>query len=315
MSTGMADTERVRKELLTKGAKKRKLIEGLWGYAFMIPTLIGFSLFIIYPLIASGYYSLCEYSGFGKEKFVGFKNFIWMFTKDPTFGPAIRATLKYVVFTVPALLIFGLLLALLLNKTMSFVKVFRAIYYLPVVVPAVASLVLWKFIFSPDYGLVNGILASLGLPTSRWLEDNNMVMVALTIIVVWGCGSQMIIFLSGLQSVPAELYEAAVVDGASGSQQFFYVTVPMMTPILFLQLITGLIGGFQVINPALVITIDGSPNLKTFFLNFAIYKSAFDRREYGYAMALVWVLFFIIMFFTIIIYRISDAYVYYESEN
>ena len=302
-------------EALSKGARKRRLIEGVWGYVFMLPTVIGFSLFIIYPMITSVYYSLCEYSGFGKEKFVGLKNFIWMFTKDPTFAPAIRATLKYVAFTVPALLIFGLLLALLLNKTMPLVKLFRTVYYLPVVVPAVASLVLWKFVFSPDYGLVNGLLTSLGLPTSRWLEDNNMVMVALTVIAVWGCGSQMIIFLSGLQSVPMELYEAAVVDGANGIQKFWNITVPMITPVLFLQLITGLIGGFQVINPALVITINGSPNLRTYFLNYAIYQSAFDRREYGYAMALVWVLFFIIMFFTIIVFRISDAYVYYESEN
>jgi len=300
---------------LSKGAKKRRLIEGLWGYAFMIPTVIGFSLFIIYPMIASAYYSLCEYSGFGAAKFVGFKNFIWMFTRDPSFIPAITATLKYVIFTVPTLLIFGLLLALLLNMAMPFVRIFRTIYYLPVVVPAVASLVLWKFVFSPDYGLVNGILTSLGLPTSRWLEDNNMVMVALTVIVVWGCGSQMIVFLSGLQSVPAELFEAAVVDGANGVQKFRYITIPMITPILFLQLITGLIGGFQVLNPALVITTDGSPNLRTYFLNYAIYKTAFDRRDYGYAMALVWILFFIIMIFTIIVFRISDNYVYYESEN
>jgi len=280
----------------------------------MIPTIIGFSLFIIYPMITSAYYSLCDYSGFGNEKFIGFKNFVWMFTRDPTFKPAIIATLKYVAFTVPALLIFGLLLALLLNKTMPFVRLFRTIYYLPVVVPAVASLVLWKFIFSPEYGLLNGLLTSLGLPTSRWLEDNNMVTVALTIIVVWGCGSQMIIFLSGLQSVPAELYESAVVDGANGMQKFRYITIPMLTPILFLQLITGLIGGFQVINPALIIT-SGEPNLKTYFLNYAIYSMAFDKRQYGYAMALVWVLFFIIMVFTIIVFRISDAYVYYESEN
>lgn len=303
------------KQVLSAGAKKRRLREGLIGYAFMIPTVIGFSLFIIYPMIASGYYALTEFSGFGRAKFIGFENFEWMFFKDPVFWPSIRATLKYVVFTVPSILVTGLLLAVLLNKSMAGIKAFRTIYYLPVVIPAVASLVMWKFIFEPDYGLLNGILTFFSLPTSRWLQDPKVVIQALTIIAVWGCGGSMIIFLSGLQSVPTELYEAADVDGASSFTKFFRVTVPMMTPVLFLQLITGLIGGFQVLTPSLIITLNGAPNLATNFLNFQIYRSAFDQREYGYAMALVWVLFFIIMFFTIIVFRSSESYVYYESEN
>ncbi|MDR0718744.1 MAG: sugar ABC transporter permease, partial [Treponema sp.] len=299
----------------TAGERKRRLREGIAGYLFMIPTVIGFSIFIIYPMIASGYYSLTEYSGFGRVKFVGLNNFKWMFTKDPTFFATIRATFKYVIYTVPSVLIFGLLLALLLNKAMAGIRLFRAIYYLPVVIPAVASLVMWKFIFEPDFGLMNGALSFLRLPTSQWLQDPKMVIQALAIIAVWGCGGHMIIFLSGLQSVPVELYEAASVDGASGFYRFFRITVPMMTPILFLQLITGLIAGFQVLTPSLVITLNGAPNLATNFLNFQIYRSAFDQREYGYAMALVWVLFFIIMVFTVIVFRISEGYVYYESEN
>jgi multiple sugar transport system permease protein len=198
---------------------------------------------------------------------------------------------------------------------MAGVRFFRTIYYLPVVIPAVASLVMWKFIFEPDFGLLNGVLGMFGLPAPRWLQDPKAVIQALTIIAVWGAGGGMIIFLSGLQSVPAELYEAAAVDGASSFRRFRHVTVPMMTPILFLQLITGLIGGFQVLTPSLVITLNGAPSLATNFLNFQIYRSAFDLREYGYAMALVWVLFFIIMFFTVIVFKSSENYVYYESEN
>lgn len=297
------------------GERKRRFREGIAGYLFMLPTVIGFCLFIIYPMIASGYYSLTEYSGFGRVKFVGFDNFKWMFTKDPTFLATIRATFKYVIYTVPSVLVGGLLLALLLNKTMTGVRLFRTIYYLPVVIPAVASLVMWKFIFEPDFGLMNGVLSFLRLPTGLWLQDPKMVIQALTIIAVWGCGGHMIIFLSGLQSIPMELYEAASVDGANGFYRFFRITIPMMTPILFLQLITGLIAGFQVLTPSLVITINGAPNLATNFLNFQIYRSAFDQREYGYAMALVWVLFFIIMFFTVIVFRVSEGYVYYESEN
>jgi multiple sugar transport system permease protein len=300
---------------VTLNAKQRRRREGIIGYLFMFPTIIGFSLFIIYPLIASGYYAMTEYSGFGRARFVGFENFKWMFFQDPTFMPAIRATLKYVIYTVPAILICGFLLAVLLNKTMKGIKVFRAIYYLPVVIPAVASLVMWKFIFEPDYGLINGVLTFFHLPAGRWLQDPKMVIQALTVIAVWGCGSSMIIFLSGLQSVPVELYEAADVDGAKGATKFFHVTIPMMTPVLFLQLITGLIGGFQVLTPSLIITTNGGPNLATNFLNYQIYRSAFDLREYGYAMALVWILFFIIMIFTVIIFRTSENYVYYESEN
>lgn len=298
-----------------QAARKRRFREGVTGYLFMLPTIIGFSLFIIYPLIASGYYAFHEYSGFGDAEFIGWDNFKWMFTKDPTFKRTILTTLQYVAMTVPAKLIFGLLLAVLLNKSMAGIKIFRTIYYLPVVIPAVASLVLWKFIFAADWGLLNGVLRQFGLPTSLWLEGENSVLWALTIIEIWSCGSQMIIFLSGLQSVPAELYESADVDGAGGLQKFFKVTLPMMTPVLFLQTITGLIAGFQVLNPSLIMTVDGNPNLKTNFLNYQIYRSAFDKREYGYAMALVWVLFFIILFFTVIVYRISDSYVYYESRD
>ncbi|NJP41307.1 sugar ABC transporter permease [Oscillospiraceae bacterium HV4-5-C5C] len=301
-------------QLLKSGSRQRRLKEGIIGYLFMLPTVIGFTVFIIYPLISSAYYALTEYSGFGKAEFVGLDNFKWMFTKDPTFIKTIQATLLYVVYTVPAVLIFGLLLAVLLNKTMPGIKLFRTIYYLPVVVPAIASLVLWKFIFNPDHGLFNGILASLKLPTSRWLESESAVLPALTIIAIWGCGGQMIVFLSGLQSVPAELYEAAAIDGANSLNKFFHITIPMMTPVLFLQLITGLIGGFQVINPALIVT-SGGPNLKTNFLNYQIYMSAFDKREYGYAMALVWVLFVIIMAFTVVVFKVSNSYVYYEAEE
>ncbi|GHU75721.1 sugar ABC transporter permease [Spirochaetia bacterium] len=295
-------------------ARQRRIREGLIGYGFMMPTVIGFAVFIIYPMIVSAYYAFTEYMGFGTAKWVGLENYVWMFTRDPVFIPSILATLRYVVWTVPAVLAGGLLLALLLNKTMAGIKAFRVIYYLPVVVPGVASLVMWKFIFEPDFGLLNGLLALVGLPPFRWLQDTSVIFQALTVIALWSCGGGMIIFLAGLQSVPAELYEAADIDGAGGARKFFGITVPLMTPVLFLQLITGLIGGFQVMNPALVVT-GGGPNLATNFLNFQIYRSAFDRREYGYAMALVWVLFFIIMLFTVIVFRSSESYVYYESEN
>jgi multiple sugar transport system permease protein len=297
-----------------KSTRKRHVREGIIGYLFMLPSVFGFAIFIIYPLITSAYYAFTEYSGFGRAKFTGLENFVWMFTRDPVFIPSILATLKYVIWTVPTVLVSGLLLALLLNKSMRGIRLFRTIYYLPVVIPGIASLVMWKFIFEPDFGLLNGILSAFHLPALRWLQNPGTVIQALTMIAIWGCGGGMIIFLSGLQSVPTELYEAADIDGAGSVYKFFSITVPMITPVLFLQLITGIIGGFQVLTPAMVVT-GGAPNLATNFLNFYIYRSAFDLRQYGYAMALVWVLFFIIMFFTVIVFRSSESYVYYESEN
>lgn len=297
-----------------------KKSEAVIGYLFMIPTIIGFTIFIAYPLISSLYYAFTDWGVTGKPKWVGLENFEFLFKLDPTFLPSIKATILYVLWTVPASIIVGLLLAMLLNKSILGIKFFRTLYYLPVVLPAVASLVLWKFIFHPDYGMANQILTALGLPTSNWLQSETMVFPAILITVLWGVGSQMIIFLSGLQSVPSELFEAADIDGASGIKKFFSITIPMITPILFLQLITSVIAGFQVYAPAMILTGNadgggGGPNLKTYFLNYAIYNSAFNNRQFGYAVAEVWVLFVIVMIFTILIFKTSNSYVYYEGEE
>ena len=289
--------------------------ESLIAYLFMIPTIIGFSIFVAYPLISSIYYALCDWNGLSAPKFVGLRNFVFMFTKDPTFFPSLKATGYYVILTVPFTLIFGFLLAVLLNKQMPGIKLFRTIYYLPVVLPGIAAMVLFKFIFSPDMGLANQILAALGLKSQLWISSETQVMPVLLIFALWGVGGQMIIFLSGLQSVPAELYEAAVVDGASGFQKMIRITIPMITPILFLQLITGLIGAFQVFAPSLIMTGNGGPGLSTYFLNYSIYVNGFANRQYGYAISQVWVMFVIVMIFTVIVYRLSNSMVYYESNK
>jgi ABC-type sugar transport system permease subunit len=291
--------------------------ETLVAYLFMIPTVIGFSIFVAYPLISSVYYALCDWNGLAAPKFVGLRNFIFMFTKDPTFFPSLKATGYYVILTAPFSLLFGFLLAVLLNKPIPGIKVFRTIYYLPVVLPAVAGMVLFKFIFSPDLGLANQLLATFGLKSQLWISSETLVMPVLLIYTLWGVGGQMIIFLSGLQAVPAELYEAAVVDGASGFRKMIHITIPMVTPILFLELITGLIGAFQVFTPAMIMTNNGSagggPGLSTYFLNYSIYVNGFANRQYGYAISQVWVMFAIVMLFTVIVYRISNSLVYYEA--
>ncbi|GIO66678.1 sugar ABC transporter permease [Paenibacillus sp. FSL M7-1455] len=292
----------------------RKLRGWTKGYLFILPSIIGFSVFVAYPLLSSMYYALTEWSGYDTPQFVGFDNFKYMFTEDPAFWPSVRATLYFVLLSVPSSLILGLLLAMLLNKSLPGIKWFRTIYYLPTVVPSIASLTLWLFIYQPQYGLANSLLRLLGLPEGTWLTSEKTALPSLVLIGLWQVGSGVIIFLSGLQSVPQELYEAAEVDGAVRWRTALHITVPMITPILFLQLILGIIGAFQAFNQVQVLT-GGGPNFSTSLLNFKIYNDAFGGRMFGYAIAEVWVLFVIIMIFTALTYRYSNRFVYYESDN
>ncbi|MDQ0063688.1 carbohydrate ABC transporter permease [Paenibacillus harenae] len=293
---------------------RRKLMEWKNGYLFILPSIIGFSVFVAYPLLSSIYYSLTEWSGYDNPRFVGFDNFNYMFTVDPAFWPSIRATFYYVLLSVPSSLILGLGLAMLLNKSLPGIKWFRTIYYLPTVVPSIATLTLWLFIYQPQYGLANSLLRLLGLPEGTWLTSEMTALPSIVLIGLWQVGSGMIIFLSGLQSVPQEMYEAAEVDGAPKWRVSLNITIPMITPILFLQLILGIIGSFQAFNQVQVLT-GGGPNFTTSLLNFKIYTDAFNGRLFGYAIAEVWVLFVIIMIFTAVTYRYSNRFVYYESDN
>jgi len=294
--------------------KKRKLREWRNGYLFILPSIIGFSVFVAYPMLSSLYYALTEWGGYDKPRFVGFANFKYLFTVDPAFWPSIRATFYFVLMSVPSSLILGLALAMLLNKGLPGIKWFRTIYYLPTIVPSIAALTLWLFIYEPQYGLANSLLRALGLPEGTWLTGETTALPSLVIIGLWQVGSGMIIFLSGLQSVPKDLYEAAEVDGAAKWRTTLNITIPMITPILFLQLIVGIIGAFQAFNQVQVLT-GGGPNFATSLLNFKIYNDAFNNTMFGYAISEVWVLFVIIMVFTAITYRYSNRLVYYESDN
>ena len=192
-----------------------------------------------------------------------------------TSWPYYKATALFVVLSVPASLVFGLLLAVLLNQALPGIKIFRTILYLPTILPAVATLTLWKFIYQPQYGLANDILTFLHLPTSKWLNGEDTALLAIIIIGLWGVGSTMIIFLAGLQSVPKEIYEAARIDGAKAVQLFWNITIPMISPVLFLQLITQMIGALQAFSQAQ--KIQGGPNNATNFLMFNIYSKGFGN--------------------------------------
>lgn len=295
---------------------KQRVRDALTGYAFMTPTLIGFALFIFYPLGADIVYSLTNWNGLTAPDFVGFKNYHYLFTVDTLFLKSIGATFYYVLLTVPTSLVVGLLLALLVNKSIPGIKLFRTVFYLPVVLPAVATLVMFKFFFSSNkFGVANQILSVFHLPTVQWLTSTSTVMPTLAIMNLWTVGGGMVIFLAGLQSVPAELYEAADIDGAKTFRKFWSITIPMISPILELQLITTVIGALQILNPPLLITPNGAPNHATYFINYNIYMNAFVNNKYGMAMAESIILLIIISIITIPIFKISDAYTYYESSD
>lgn len=296
-----------------KSGKRFWQTENFQGYLFMTPTLIGLPLLCIYPLITSLYCAFCDWDGINEPVWKGLKNFIYLIQRDPIFKKSLANTLSYALINVPIMLILGLALAMLLNRKLKGLKFFRVLYYLPTIIPSVATLVLWEFIFKSDTGLLNGILGQLGIKPIMWLEDENVVLISLSFIKWWTVGGTMMVFLSGLQSVPSELYEAAELDGAGGWKKFLHITVPMISPILSLQLVTGLIGGLQAFNEASVMT-EGGPNYASHFINYDIYMNAFNSSKYGRACAEAWLLFLIIGVLTIIVFKSTDAYVYYENE-
>lgn len=289
--------------------ERKNLIAGL---IFASPVILGFLIFVVGPMIASGYFSLTDYSIASTPKWVGLNNYKSLLTnQDPFFYKSLIVTTIFVIFSVPLQIIFSLLSAMLLNRDVKFKGVFRTIFYLPTIVPAVASSMIWIWLMDPDLGLFNSILNTLGLPTSKWIFDEKTVLPSLIIMSLWTTGSTVIIFLAGLQGVPKQLYEAVDIDGGNSFHKFFNVTLPMITPTLFFNLVMGFINGFQTFTQAYIMT-SGGPNNSSLFYAFYLYKEAFTNFRMGNACALAWILFVIISIFTVILFKTSK-WVYYEG--
>lgn len=284
------------------------------GYLFITPAILGFCLFVAYPLLSSSYYAFTNWNGLSTPRWIGWQNFQYLFTQDPSFWASLRATFYFGLLSVPTTLVLGLLLAVLMNRAYPGVKIFRTIMYLPVVLPGIAVLTLWKYIYDPLFGLANMILSALHLPTSLWLASEQMAMPSIVIIGLWGVGGTMIIFLAGLQAVPQEIYEAARIDGAGMFATFRRMTLPMISPIIFLQLILQLTGAFQAFNQAKVLT-NGGPNFDTYLFMYKIYTDGLQGAfpQVGYAMAEVWILFLIILAVTALTFRASSLWVFGEN--
>ncbi len=288
--------------------------ESLWAYAFITPWLIGFLVFTAGPMAASLFFSLTEYNIISPPQWLGLTNYINLF-QDELFWHSLRVTFQYAAFALPLGLVFSYLIAVLLNQKVPGVNVWRTIYFLPSVVAGVAVALLWARIFDLKFGILNPFLAQFGIKGPGWLADPNWSVPALVIMSLWGVGGNVIIYLAGLQGVPTDLYDAAKVDGATAWQRFRHVTLPMTTPVIFYNLVLGLIGTFQYFTEVYVLTGGaGGPVRSTLFYNLYLYQNAFKYFHMGYASTMAWVLFVIVLLLTLLIFRSSDIWVYYEGQ-
>ena len=288
--------------------------EAAWAYFFISPWILGFIFFTVGPMLASLYYSFTRYNIISSPQWLGLANYRDI-VKDPLFWKSLQVTVYYASLALPLGLLFGFFLAILLNQKIPGVNVWRTVYFLPSVIAGVAVALLWIRIFNPKIGILNPFLAKFGIQGPGWLNDPNWAMPALVIMSLWGVGGGMIIYLAGLQGVPTALYDAAKVDGASLWQRFWYVTLPMMTPVIFYNLVMGLIGAFQYFTTVYVATGgSGSPARATLFYNLYLYQNAFKYFEMGYASSMAWILFVIVLLLTMLVFRSSQAWVYYEGQ-
>lgn len=298
-------------------ARKRPALrrrEAIDGYLFAAPWILGLLIFSLGPMIASIYYGFTDYDILGSPRWTGLGNYTAIFTEDPLFYKSLFNTILYTLISVPLGLFCSLLMAVLLNQKLRWIRIFRTIYYLPAVMSGIAVMQLWLWIFNADYGLLNYFLSLAGIKGPMWLANEFWAKPALILMGLWGAGSGMIIFLAGLQGIPEQLYEAAEIDGAGKWQRFWRITIPMLSPTIFFNLIVGIIGAFQTFVNAMVMT-NGGPLDSTLFYVLHLWRNAFVFYKMGYASALAWVLFVIIMFFTLINFRYSKKWVHYGGEN
>ena len=291
--------------------EKRDFLKGL---GFISPWLLGFVLFMAYPIGASLYFSFTDYDILTAPKFVGLDNYRAMLFEDEYLPKVLYNSVYYVILGVPAGLVTAFLLANLLNTNLRFRSLLRTVCYIPTVVPTVASAMVWLWIFNSQYGVINSFLASLGIRAIPFLSSQALVKPSLILIHCWAAGGTMIIFLAALQDVPRSLYEAAGVDGANGPQRFLNITIPMCTPAILFNLLTGMIGAFQYFTFAWILT-QGGPNRASEFYALYLYRQAFVYLKMGYGSAMAWVLFVIVVVATILLFRSSARWVYYAGQS
>jgi len=288
--------------------------EAITFYLCISPWIVGVVVFVAGPMLASLGISFTRWELLSPPQFVGLRNYQRMFTRDPLFWQSLKVTALYTAAYVPTELVGGLALAVLMNRRVRGIAVFRAIYYLPSVLSGVAFVVVWMWLLHPTAGLINTALRLVGLQGPRWLADPNTALIALWMMSLWGLGRAAVIYLAGLKAVPGELLEAAAIDGAGRWKRFWRVTLPLLTPTIFFNLVLSIISTFQTFTSAFVAT-DGGPLDSTLFYVLYLYRQAFQNFNMGYASALAWVLFVIVLALTLLVVRSARRWVYYEGER
>jgi multiple sugar transport system permease protein len=291
-------------------AEKRNLWIGL---AFISPWIVGFLAFTLFPVCASVYFSFCDYDVLTKPVWIGTLNYSDMIT-DSVFWKSLYNTLYYAFFSLPLCLVIALLVAVLLNQQVKGRSAFRAIYFLPSLVPVVASSMVWLWILNGNFGILNSALEWFHVKGPQWLADEKWTKPSLILMAIWGSGNTMVIYLAALQDVPRSLYESADLDGANALVKFRHITVPMISPVIYFNLIMGIIGSLQVFAQAYIMLGGGGPNRSALFYTVYLYQNAFDYRQMGYACAMAWMLFLIILFLTWIATRSTRRLIYYGGE-
>lgn len=293
--------------------------EKKWGWIFIAPWLIGFTIFYLGPMIASFIFSFFNYNLIKPEEtsFIGLTNWSRAILDDPIVMKSIGHILEYTLISLPISFGFSLIIAILLNSQhLIGQKLFRALFYLPSMVPFVATVLIWQGIMNEQTGWYNLILSELGFQGIKWLTSTKWIYISYTLIGIWGCGNTILIFLAGLQGVPKELYEAATIDGANSWQRLKAVTIPMMTPVIFYNLLTSVIGLMQFfLTPMVLNNGSGFPNGMTNFPMVYFYRQAFSYFNMGYGAVIAWVIFFIGMIFTLVLFGTSKSWVFYAGEK
>jgi multiple sugar transport system permease protein len=286
--------------------------EAISFYILILPWLIGFLVFLAYPMLRSLYLSFTSYDLLSPPVWTGLRNYERIFN-DPDFWQSLRVTFLFALGSVPGGTIIALALAMVLSQNLRGVNIWRTIFFIPSILSSIAVAILWLYIFRPEGGLLNMALGVFGIQGPNWLLDENWALPALIIMSWWSVGGQIVIYLAGLKGIPESLYEAAEIDGANNLAKFRFVTLPMLSPTIFFNVILAIIGALQVFDVGWVLT-RGGPNDATLFYMLNLYERAFQMAQMGYASALAWILFIIIMGITLLVIRSSAAWVYYESE-
>ena len=297
-----------------KRMSKARRSEAVAGLLFASPFIIGLLVFTVFPFFLSLYYSFTNYNMKSAPSFIGFKNYEIMLFNDSAFWPSFGNTLYHVLVATPITIVFGVVIALLLNNRLRGINIYRTIFYLPNVVSLVAMSLLWLWLFQPSFGLLNQLLSPIynlfGIQPIGWLSSPDTSKLSIALMGLWNCGGAMVIYLAQLKDIPGELYEAADIDGAGGLRKLFRITLPLMTPAIFYQVVMSIISGFQMFLQAYIMT-KGGPARSTYYFAYYIYDTAFKDGQMGMASALSWFLLIVTMIVTVVIFGLSQKWVFY----